>query len=115
MDVYLSVPRLRRIAGSGEQPGLSDDDYTRLVALLALALPDCKTVITTRESAEMQQRLAPIITVISAGSASVAPYTRQGAAFSLESSQFEVIDQRPFEAILMDRCKEGIRIDNFQS
>ena len=115
MDVYLSVPRLRRIAGSGkEQSGLSDDNYVRLASLLALALPDCKTVVTTRENSDMQQRLAPIVTVISAGSASVAPYTRQGAAFSLQSSQFEVIDQRPFEAILMDRCNEGISIANFQ-
>jgi 2-iminoacetate synthase len=114
MEVYLSVPRLRRIAGSGGPRGIGDDDYVRLVSLLALALPECKIVVTTREGSEMQARLAPIVSVISAGSASVAPYTEDGARFPLETSQFEVIDQRPFEAILKERLDEGIEIENFQ-
>jgi 2-iminoacetate synthase len=115
MEVYLSVPRLRRIAGSGNQPGLGDDDYVRLVSLLSLALPESKPVITTRESAAMQARLAPVVSVISAGSASVAPYTADGARFPLETSQFEVIDQRPFEAILRERIAEGIVVENFET
>src|SRR5262245_6508282 len=67
MEVYLSVPRLRRIAGSGGPRGIGDDDYVRLVSLLSLALPDCKIVITTRENSAMQARMAPIVSVISAG------------------------------------------------
>lgn len=114
MEVYLSVPRLRRIAGSDSQVGIGDEDYVRLVSLLSLALPDGKIVITTREGAAMQARMAPIVSVISAGSASVAPYTPTGAQFPLETSQFEVIDQRPFEAILRERLDEGIEIQNFE-
>jgi 2-iminoacetate synthase len=114
MEVYLSVPRLRRIAGSGGARGIGDEDYIRLVALLALAVPEGKIVITTREGAAMQARLAPIVSVISAGSASVAPYTPAGARFPLETSQFEVIDQRPFEAILQERLDEGVTIENFE-
>lgn len=114
MEIYLSVPRLRRIAGSGSQRGIGDEDYVRMVALLTLALPECKIVVTTREGSAMQARLAPIVSVISAGSASVAPYTPDGARFPLETSQFEVIDQRPFEAILQERLDEGVQIDNFQ-
>jgi len=114
MEVYLSVPRLRRIAGSGSQRGIGDEDYVRMVSLLTLALPECKIVITTREGSAMQARMAPIVSVISAGSASVAPYTENGARFPLETSQFEVIDQRPFEAILKERLDEGVEIDNFQ-
>ena len=113
MEVYLSVPRLRRIAGSDGMRGIGDDEYVRLVALLALALPQGKIVVTTRENAAMQARLAPIVSVISAGSASVAPYTQAGARFPLETSQFEVIDQRPFEAILQERLDEGVAIENF--
>ena len=107
MEVYLSVPRLRKIAGSGSQRGISDEDFIRMVALLSLALPTCKIVITTRENAAIQQQLAPIVTVISAGSAAVTPYTEQGARFPLETSQFEVIDQRPFEDILREHQQPG--------
>jgi 2-iminoacetate synthase len=114
MEVYLSVPRLRRIAGGDGPRGVGDEDYVRLVALLSLALPAGKIVVTTRENSAMQARLAPIVSVISAGSASVAPYTPKGAHFPLETSQFEVIDQRPFEAILRERLEEGLEIHNFE-
>ena len=114
MEIYLSVPRLRKIAGAGSQRGIGDDDFVRLVSLLSLGLPRAKIVVTTRENSAMQRRLAPIVTVISAGSAAVAPYTEAGARFPLETSQFEVIDQRPFEAVLEERRGEGVTIVNFE-
>jgi len=114
MEVYLSVPRLRQIAGGRSQGGVSDADFIRLVALLSLALPTCKIVITTRETAAIQHKLAPIVSVISAGSAAVTPYTETGARFPLETSQFEVIDQRPFEEILREHLAPGGVIENFQ-
>jgi 2-iminoacetate synthase len=114
MEVYVSVPRLRRVAGSGSQRGIGDDEFVRLVAILSLALPAGKIVITTRENAAMQEKLAPIVSVISAGSAAVAPYTETGARFPLETSQFEVIDQRPFEAVLQEHCDAGATITNFE-
>ena len=62
----------------------------------------------------MQAKLAPIVTVLSAGSAAVAPYTETGARFPLETSQFEVIDQRPFEDVLREHLPSGdARIQNF--
>jgi 2-iminoacetate synthase len=114
MEVYLSVPRLRQIAGGRSQGGVCDDDFIRLVSLLSLGLPTCKIVITTREDAAIQHKLAPIVTVISAGSAAVTPYTETGARFPLETSQFEVIDQRPFEEILREHVAPGAVIENFQ-
>ena len=47
MEVYLSTPRLRRIAGRGTEGkvtgrGVDDDDFVRLLALLSLALPDAE-------------------------------------------------------------------------
>jgi 2-iminoacetate synthase len=113
MEVYLSVPRLRRIAGGGTRSGVGDDDFVRLLALLALALPEAKLVLTTREPREIQQRVAPIVSVLSAGSSAVTPYTSDGALFPLEASQFEVIDQRPFEAILHEHLDRGVAIENF--
>ena len=83
-------------------------------SLLSLGLPTCKIVITTRENAAIQHKLAPIVSVISAGSAAVTPYTETGARFPLETSQFEVIDQRPFEEILREHLAPGGVIENFQ-
>lgn len=113
MEVYLSVPRLRQIAGSHDARGADDDAFVRLVSLLALAVPTGKIVLTTRESAAIQRLLVPIVTVLSAGSAAVTPYTETGARFPLETSQFEVIDQRPFEEILSDWHGPG-GIENFE-
>jgi 2-iminoacetate synthase len=112
MEVYLSVPRLRQIAGRHAQRGADDDAFIRLVSVLALALPTCKIVLTTREPAAIQHKLVPIVSVLSAGSAAVAPYTDTGARFPLETSQFEVIDQRPFEQVLAD-WRNPAGIENF--
>jgi len=114
MEVYLSVPRLRQIAGRVEQRGASDEQFIRLVSLLSLGLPQCKIVITTREPAAIQRKLVPIVRVLSAGSAAVAPYTDDGARFPLEMSQFEVIDQRPFEDILAEHIVDDAEIENFR-
>jgi 2-iminoacetate synthase len=113
MEVYLSTPRLRRVAGGGAGRGVSDDDFVRLLALLSLTLPDAKLVLTTREPREVQQRVARLVSVLSAGSSAVTPYTEDGARFPLDASQFEVIDQRPFEAILQEHLDAGVAIENF--
>jgi hypothetical protein len=113
MEVYLSIPRLRRIAGGRTQRGVTDEHFTRLTALLSFGVPEAKIVLTTREPASIQRKLVPIISVLSAGSASVAPYTEDGARFPLQTSQFEVIDQRPFEAILDEYLTTRGPIENF--
>jgi 2-iminoacetate synthase len=113
MEVYLSTPRLRRVAGGGAGRGIDDDAFVRMLALLSLALPEAKLVVTTREPAAIQRRVAPIVSVLSAGSSAVAPYTADGARFPLEASQFEVIDQRPFETILGEHLARGVAIENF--
>jgi 2-iminoacetate synthase ThiH len=113
MQVYLSVPRLRQIAGKHDQRGASDDEFVRLVSVLSLGLPDCKIVITTREPVSMQHKLVPIVTVLSAGSSAVAPYTDTSARYRIETSQFQVIDQRPFEEILREHLRPDSSIENF--
>lgn len=113
LEVYVSIPRLRKATGAESSRGVSDDDFTRLIAILSMGLPEAKIVLTTRESAEVQRRVLPMVTVLSAGSSAVAPYTETGAKFPLEASQFEVIDQRPIEAILAEYMAEGYRFENF--
>ncbi len=115
LETYVSVPRLRQASGVENGRGVSDDDFVRAIAVLSIALPEAKIVVTTRESSEVQRRVLPMITVLSAGSSAVAPYTETGARFPLEASQFEVIDQRPFEAILGEYIAEGVRFENYET
>jgi 2-iminoacetate synthase len=115
LEVYVSVPRLRQASGADNARGVSDDEFVRLVAVLSMGLPQAKIVLTTRESAEVQRRVLPMVTVLSAGSSAVTPYTETGAHFPLEASQFEVIDQRPFETILGEYIAEGVRFENYEA
>jgi 2-iminoacetate synthase len=114
LEVYVSVPRLRHASGAENSRGVSDDEFVRLVAILSMGLPEAKIVITTRESSEVQRRVLPMASVLSAGSSAVAPYTETGARFPLEASQFEVIDQRPIETILGEYIAEGVRFENYR-
>ena len=113
LEVYVSVPRLRQASGVENGRGVSDDEFVRLVAILSMGLPQAKTVVTTRESSDVQRRVLPLVKVLSAGSSAVVPYTEDGARFPLEASQFEVIDQRPFEVILGEYIAEGVRFENY--
>ncbi len=115
LEVYVSVPRLRQACGADNERGVSDEEFVRLVAILSMGLPQAKIVITTRESSGVQRRVLPMVSVLSAGSSAVAPYTENGAHFPLEASQFEVIDQRPFEEILGEFIAEGVRFENYES
>jgi 3-methyl-2-indolic acid synthase len=115
LEVYVSVPRLRQASGADNERGVSDEEFVRLVAILSMGMPEAKIVITTRESSEIQRRVLPMVSVLSAGSSAVAPYTETGARFPLEASQFEVIDQRPFEEILGEFTAAGVRFENYDS
>ena len=114
MEVYVSLPRLRKASGTAHAAGVSDDMLCRVVAVLAFGLPDAKVVISTREPPAMQRRLLPVIGVLTPGSPGVAPYTETGARFELEASQFEVLDHRPIEAILGEYLAAGATIDCYE-
>lgn len=114
MSVYVSVPRLRRASGAAHPAGASDDAFARLVAMLAIGLPETKVVISTRESPAMQSCLLPVIGVLTPGSPGVAPYTETGARFEIEASQFEVLDQRSIESILGEILAAGTHIDRYE-
>src|SRR5207247_744778 len=114
MEVYVSLPRLRKASGTPYPAGVSDDLFSRVVAVLSMGLPEAKVVISTREPPAMQRRLLPVIGVLTPGSPGVAPYTETGARFELEASQFEVLDHRPIEAILGEILAAGATIDCYE-
>jgi 2-iminoacetate synthase len=114
MDVYVSLPRLRKASGTPHAAGVSDELLARIVAVLSFGVPDAKVVISTREPPAVQRRLVPVIGVLTPGSPGVAPYTETGARFDLEASQFEVLDHRPIEAILGEYLAAGATIDCYE-
>ena len=114
MTVYVSLPRLRKASGTATGTAPGDDDLARIVAALALGVPDARIVISTREPPAVQRRLLPMIGVLTAGSPGVAPYTETGARFELEASQFEVLDHRPIEVILGEVLAAGIAVDRYE-
>ncbi len=114
LEVYISLPRLRRASGTPYAAGVDDDTLCRIVAVLSFGRPDAKVVISTREPPAMQRRLVPMIGVLTPGSPGVAPYTAIGARFELEASQFEVLDHRPIEAILGEFIADGATIDCYE-
>jgi len=114
MTVYISLPRLRKASGAEHRAGVSDDDLARIVSLLSVHFPEAKVVISTREAPEIQQRLLPVIGVLTAGSPGVAPYDEANARFDIKASQFEVSDQRPFEVILGDCLAMGAKIEGYE-
>lgn len=114
MEVYISLPRLRKASGAEYLAGVSDDELVRLVAVLSAGVPKAKVVISTRERPEIQHRLLPVIGVLTAGSPGVAPYSAVDAAFEIEASQFEVADQRPIEVILGECLAAGAQIDGYE-
>ncbi|MCH2185019.1 hypothetical protein MK280_04035 [Myxococcota bacterium] len=112
-SVYVSLPRLRKASGTVHHRGVSDEQLVRFVALVSLQCPESKIVISTRERPEIQRMLLPLIQVLTPGSPGVAPYTAEGARFEVEASQFEVLDQRPFETILNEHVREGAVIEGY--
>jgi 2-iminoacetate synthase len=115
MDVYVSLPRLRKANGTARPKGVGDDALVRLVSVLAFGTPRAKVVISTREPPAMQRRLLPMIGVLTPGSPGVAPYTDTGARFEVDASQFEVLDHRPLEEILREHLAAGATIDRFEA
>ena len=114
MDVYVSLPRLRKASGTPRSAGVSDELLARIVAVLSFGVPDAKVVISTREPPTIQRRLLPVIGVLTPGSPGVAPYTETGARFELEASQFEVLDHRPIEAILGGLVAAGATVRRYE-
>jgi len=113
LQIYISLPRLRKASGAEHRAGVTDDQLARIVAVLSAGVPEAKVVISTRERPDIQHRLLPVIGVLTAGSPGVAPYSAADAAFKIEASQFEVADQRPLEVILGECLDAGAVIDGY--
>lgn len=92
-QINISLPRINPAAGGFEPDhAIGDREFVQMLCFLRLALPTAGIVLSTRERAEMRDRLLPLgVTQMSAGS-STEPggYEEPGAA----GEQFELEDLR---------------------
>ena len=106
----ISVPRLEPAIGStmASHPPrpVSDSDFRKLVAILRLAVPYTGLIMSTRESAQMRRETYALgVSQISAGSR-----TNPGGyadAERFESSQFQLGDHRPLDAVVKEIAELG--------
>ncbi|HEX4703840.1 MAG TPA: 3-methyl-2-indolic acid synthase [Pseudonocardiaceae bacterium] len=112
--VDLSLPRMRPAMSSRDTTRIGDDDYLRMMAVIAFTCPEQRLVLTTREPQEFQDRALGLAGVISPGSPDVAPYRADGEARnSEESSQFLIADLRRPRHILSRIQARGTTVEHF--
>jgi 3-methyl-2-indolic acid synthase len=106
--ISVSLPRLRPALNAVNQYIMvSDEDYVRLISIIAYFSPQSGIVLTTRENINFQDRVMPFVRTISPGSPDVAPYKRDSEAPNNEkSSQFLIPDhRRPID--ILQRLKDN--------
>lgn len=100
----ISVPRIRHaddIDPSAFDNGIDDDTFCKIVACIRIAVPYTGMIVSTRESKEVRERVLHLgVSQISGGSkTSVGGYDEQDCTEE-DSSQFDVIDNRPLDEVI---------------
>jgi 2-iminoacetate synthase len=112
--VDISLPRLRPALASSNKTKIADDQYVRLVSLIALVCPEQRLVLTNREPLEVRDRVIDLCGVISPGSPDVAPYQAGGGISNDENtSQFLVAELRRPSEILGHITASGRPVEFF--
>ena len=100
----ISVPRIRHaddIDPSAFDNGIDDETFCKIVACIRIAVPYTGMIVSTRESKEVRERVLHLgISQISGGSkTSVGGYDENDYTEE-DSSQFDVVDNRPLDEVL---------------
>jgi 2-iminoacetate synthase len=113
-NMRISLPRLRPALGTDARSKVSDERYIRVMSTIAYLFPEHPLVLTTREDAQFQRKVMPLVGVISPGSPDVAPYRWSAEATNaLESSQFIIPDHRRPRDILNGIVEQGYSVTHF--
>lgn len=99
----ISMPRIKRaddIDPNSFDNGISDDIFAKLCALIRISVPYTGMIISTRESAEVREKMLRLgISQISGGSrTSVGGYKEE--IRPTETEQFDVSDQRSLDEVV---------------
>lgn len=106
----ISVPRVKRaddIDPNQFDNGISDDIFCKITACIRLAVPYTGMIISTRESAELREKIIRLgVSQISGGSrTSVGGYEEEERPHDTE--QFDVSDQRTLDEVVNWLMKAG--------
>ena len=112
----ISFPRLQRASNMWFDPKweVSDEDFTRMVAILRLAVPYTGLILTAREPAEIRDEVLQFgVSQIDGGTKiEMKAYSEQGEQQDLDSEQFEISDKRSL-AEVMDELIENDYLPSF--
>jgi len=100
----ISFPRLQRASNARFDPQweVSDEDFTRMVAILRLAVPYTGLILTAREPAEIRDEVLQFgVSQIDGGTKiEMKAYTGQDKQQDLDSEQFEICDNRSLSQVM---------------
>jgi len=102
----ISFPRLKRAskANYDQQWEVSDDDFTRMVAILRLAVPYTGLILTAREPAEIRNEVLEFgVSQIDGGTKiEMKAYAEKDKEQDLDAEQFEINDNRSLSEVMDD-------------
>lgn len=100
----ISFPRLQKASNVKYDPKwiVSDEDFTRMVAILRLAVPYTGLILTARESAEIRDEVLQFgVSQIDGGTRiEMKAYSEKEQEQDLDSEQFEIRDQRSLSEVM---------------
>ena len=102
----ISFPRLKRASNAhlDQQWEVSDEDFTRMVAILRLAVPYTGLILTAREPAEIRNEVLGFgVSQIDGGTKiQMKAYSESDKDQDLDSEQFEINDDRSLAEVMDD-------------
>ena len=102
----ISFPRLQRASNARFDPQweVSDEDFTRMVAILRLAVPYTGLILTARESAQIRDEVLQFgVSQIDGGTKiEMKAYSEKDKQQDLDSEQFEICDKRSLSEVMDD-------------
>ena len=102
----ISFPRLQRASNVDFDPTweVSDEDFTRMVAILRLAVPYTGLILTARESAEIRDEVLQFgVSQIDGGAKiEMKAYSEKQKDQDLDAEQFEICDDRSLSEVMDD-------------
>ena len=100
----ISFPRIKTASGFkvDKRYSVTDEDFTKLVAILRLAVPYTGLILTAREPAHVRDEVLQYgVSQIDGGtSIEMKGYTKKGGNQDLNSEQFTINDNRPLQDII---------------
>ncbi len=107
----ISFPRIQAASGIEVDPqwSVSDEDFTKLVAILRLAVPYTGLILTAREPAEIRDEVLQYgVSQIDGGTnIEMKGYSNDDAKQDIDQEQFEIKDDRSLNEVMEELVENG--------